>query len=199
MTRPIRLDAADRPRPIRSCWTCGREVPVIRRRASTCVRTGGVATHTPHRQLVRRHDRVPAGAERRRVVAARADLGAGSDGKPALAVRAARAALTARGDSAGPGGGGAAAGRRDDCAGCAATAGKLRKLPDPPAQRDFMAVRARLGVRPGDAGGPLMKANEGAGEGAVRRGKPGFMPTHPSVADLGGEARALRGSHSGQP
>jgi hypothetical protein len=33
MTPPIWLDAAGRRRPTRACWTCGREVAVIRMRA----------------------------------------------------------------------------------------------------------------------------------------------------------------------
>jgi hypothetical protein len=46
--------------------------------------------------LVRLHDRVRAGAGARRLVAARADLGARSGGKSAATVRAAGAALTER-------------------------------------------------------------------------------------------------------
>jgi hypothetical protein len=33
VTPPIWLDAAGRRRPTRTCWTCGREVPVTRMRA----------------------------------------------------------------------------------------------------------------------------------------------------------------------
>jgi hypothetical protein len=33
MTPPIWLEAASRPRPTRACWTCGREVAVMRMRA----------------------------------------------------------------------------------------------------------------------------------------------------------------------
>src|SRR5262245_13248057 len=54
------------------------------------------ASHAPDSRLVRVLDRVRAGARWRRLVATRADLGAGSDRDPAAAVGARRAVLEKR-------------------------------------------------------------------------------------------------------
>jgi hypothetical protein len=81
ITPVTRLDSTGRSRPIRACWTCGREVPVTRLRAE-------------HSRLVRLLDGVSPGAHRGRLVAAPADLRAGPRGESAAAVRATRPALT---------------------------------------------------------------------------------------------------------
>ena len=95
VTPPTWLDATGRPRPTRASWTCGREVAPMRLRASTSGRRLAAPADPPHPRLVRLHHGVPPEARGSGLVAARVNLGAGSDGEPAAAVCVAQAALTA--------------------------------------------------------------------------------------------------------
>jgi hypothetical protein len=72
MTPPIWLDAADRRRPTRACWTCGREVATMRMRTEHLRPHGWLPGRTLHG---------------RGLLAARADLGARPGSQSAAAVR----------------------------------------------------------------------------------------------------------------
>jgi hypothetical protein len=48
MTPPIWLDAADRRRPTRACWTCGREVATMRMRTEHLRPHGWLPGRTLH-------------------------------------------------------------------------------------------------------------------------------------------------------